>query len=116
MAEISPLKANIGIGYDYDDLLSAKLDIVTTADWDDFDGDNGEQPLDGYTAVNLKINKEFINGMGITLGVDNILDETYTTTNTYKDLTLIMTGSNVGDTMLLNEPGRYFYLNASYRF
>ncbi len=116
LAEISPLKANLGVGYDYDDSLSAKLDIVAAADWDDYDSDNGEQPLDGYTVLNLKVKKEFNNGIGLTFGVDNILDEAYTTTNTYKDLTLIMTSEAVGDTMLLNEPGRYFYLNASYKF
>jgi iron complex outermembrane receptor protein len=116
LAEISPLKANIGIGYDYDSTFSAKLDIVAASTWDNYDGDNGEQELDGYSVLNLKINKEFNNGIGITIGVDNILDETYTTTNTYKDLTLITTGAGVDDVMLLNEPGRYFYMNASYKF
>jgi iron complex outermembrane receptor protein len=48
--------------------------------------------------------------------VDNILDETYTTTNTYKDLTLITTGSAIDNIMLFNEPGRYFYINGSYKF
>jgi len=120
LAEISPLKANIGVGYDYDSSLSAKLDIIAATDWDDFDADNGEQAIDAYTVLNFKIHKEFTNGIGVTVGVDNILDETYTTTNTYKDLTLITTGTTTGtavdDVMLLNEPGRYFYLNASYKF
>ncbi len=120
LAEINPLKANIGIGYDYDHSLSAKLDMVAVADWDDYDADNGEQALDGYTVLNLKVNKEFSNGIGLTFGVDNILDEAYATTNTYRDLTLITTGTAAGtavdDVMLLNEPGRYFYLNASYKF
>jgi len=120
LAEISPLKANLGATYDYDDSLSAKLDVVTVSDWSDYDSDNGEQAIDGYTVLNLKVNKEFSNGIGITFGIDNILDEAYTTTNTYKDLTLITTGtvtdSSVDDVMLLNEPGRYFYLNASYKF
>ena len=120
LAEISPIKANIGIGYDYDDSLSAKLDIVAVGDWKDYDSDNGEQAIDNYTVLNLKVNKEFSNGIGITIGVDNIFDEAYTTTNTYKDLTLITTGTTAGtavdDVMLLNEPGRYFYINASYDF
>jgi iron complex outermembrane receptor protein len=49
----------------------------------------------------------------LTAGVDNMLDKTYATTNTYKDLILMTDGS---DTMLINEPGRYVYLNASYAF
>ncbi|MCH9813476.1 MAG: TonB-dependent receptor [Epsilonproteobacteria bacterium] len=116
LAEISPLRAVIGLGYDYDSTLGAKLDVIGVSDWDDYDADNGEQALDGYIVLNLKVNKEFSNGIGITVGVDNILDETYTTTNTYKDLTLISTGAEINEIMLLNEPGRYFYLNASYKF
>lgn len=120
LAEISPLKANLGVGYDYDDSMNAKLDIIAVSDWDTYDSDNGEQALDGYMVLNAKINKEFSNGIAITLGVDNILDETYSTTNTYKDLTLITTStaadSAVDNVMLLNEPGRYFYINASYKF
>ena len=116
LAEISPLKANIALAYDYDDSLSAKLDLVSASSWDKFDSDNGEQALDAYTVLNLKINKEYKNGLDITFGVDNILDKLYTTTNTYRDLTLISTGSKITDTMLLNEPGRYVYLNATYKF
>ena len=116
LADISPLKTIIGLNYDYDDSLSAKLNMTSVADWEDFDSDNGEQALDGYTVFNLKINKSFSNGINLTFGVDNILDETYTTTNTYKDLTLITTGTAIDDVMLLNEPGRYFYINGSYKF
>jgi len=120
LAEISPLKANIGVGYDYDASLSAKLDVIAVSDWDTYDSDNGEQALDGYMVFNAKMNKEFSNGISITVGVDNVLDETYSTTNTYKDLTLITTSTKtdaaVDNVMLLNEPGRYFYINASYKF
>jgi len=120
LADISPLKANITLGYDYDESLAAQLNIITASNWDDYDSDNGEQALDGYMVLNAKIDKTFSNGISVTLGVDNILDETYSTTNTYKDLTLITTSTAtnkaVDNVMLLNEPGRYFYLNASYKF
>ena len=120
LAEISPLKANLGVGYDYDDSLNAKLDIIAASDWDTYDSDNGEQKMDGYMVLNAKVSKEFDGGIKVTLGVDNILDETYSTTNTYKDLTLITTStatdSAVDNVMLLNEPGRYVYLDVSYKF
>ncbi len=120
LAEISPLKANIGIHYDYDDTLSSQFTVIAASDWDTYDSDNGEQKLDGYMVLNAKIKKEFSNGIALTLGVDNILNETYTTTNTYKDLTLITTSTAtdnaIDNVMLLNEPGRYFYINASYKF
>ena len=44
--------------------------------------------------------------------MDNIWDRTYAISNTQKDLTLVG-----GDkTMLLNEMGRYSYINAKYQF
>jgi len=75
--------------------------------------ENGEQELAGYGVINLKTSREFDNGVTLLLGVDNLLDKTYTTTNTYKDLILMTDNS---DTMLINEPGRYIYLNATYQF
>ena len=58
---------------------------------------------------NYKVTKSF----DVTLGVDNIFDKTYAVSNTYRDLTLISGG---GDVMLLNEPGRYAYINLHYSF
>jgi len=44
-----------------------------------------------------------------------VLDKTYAISNTYKDLILIDDASN-DPIMMMNEPGRYFYVNASYTF
>ncbi len=73
----------------------------------------GEQELAGYGVLNFKTSREFDNGVEVTFGVNNLLDKTYTTTNTYKDLILMTDNS---DTMLINDMGRYIYLNAKYRF
>lgn len=118
LAEINPLKANIGVGYDYDSSLGAKLDMIAVSDWTAYDADNGEQKLGGFAVINVKVNKSFDNGLGLTLGVDNLLDKTYATANTYRDLTLVAASADVAvdEVMLLNDPGRYFYINASYKF
>jgi len=50
----------------------------------------------------------------VTAGVDNLLDKTYAVNNTYKDLILLTDGA--GDVMLINEPGRYYYINGTYKF
>ena len=113
LADISPLKLNASATYDYDDAGNIQLSFVAVDRWDDIDSDNGEQELAGYGVVNLKTSREFDNGLILLLGVDNLLDKTYTTTNTYKDLILMTDNS---DTMLINEPGRYFYLNGTYKF
>ena len=46
-------------------------------------------------------------------GINNLFDETYAVSNTYKGLTLV-TGAN--GTMLMNEPGRNVYANVTYNF
>ena len=83
-------------------------------DWDNYDGDNGEQNIDSYAVVNLKIQHAINRNIELTAGMDNVFDETFATTNTYKDLTLLL--DTTGEVMLINEPGRYVYVNASYRF
>ena len=113
LADITPLKFNLTASYDYDENGMVELSMVASDRWDEVDSDNGEQTLAGYAVFNLKTSREFDNGMVLTAGVDNALDKTYTTTNTYKDLILMTDGS---DTMLINEAGRYFYLNAKYKF
>jgi len=114
LPSIPPLKANLGINYDYDDTLSLRAELVASAKWKDYDADNGEQAISGWGVVNLKASKSFENGLKLTVGVDNLFDKAYAVSNTYKDLNLV--SGSTGDVMLLNEPGRYVYVNFSYKF
>jgi iron complex outermembrane receptor protein len=113
LAEIPPLKVNLAMNYEYSDSLMFNAEMIAASKWKNYDADNGEQPLDGYAAVNLKATKGFSNGFELTVGVDNLFDKTYAVSNTYRDLTLINAG---GYTMLMNEPGRYLYANLKYQF
>jgi iron complex outermembrane receptor protein len=113
LAEIPPLKVNLGLNYDYAPRSSARVELVAADKWSDFDGDNGEQELDAYSVVNLKVTHAINRNIELTGGVDNVFDKTYAVSNTYQDLTLLSAG---GVVMLMNEPGRYLYLNAAYKF
>ncbi len=113
LAEIPPYKLTLAMNYDYAAGSSARAEVVSAGAWSRYDSDNGEQAIDGYSVLNLKATHAYSDAIELTLGIDNVLDETYATSNTYKDLTLLTTG---GDVMLMNEPGRYVYMNASYRF
>ena len=113
LPNVLPLKANTAVVYDYDESLSAKLSAVMAKGWSDYDADNGEQKISGYTVFNLKVEKDITKRLEATLGVDNILDRTYAITNTYADMILTSGG---GIPMLLNEPGRYYYCNLTYRY
>jgi iron complex outermembrane receptor protein len=115
MPEIPPFKFNGAVNYEYDDTLKLKAEVIASDEWADFDADNGEQELDAYAVVNLKGTKAFGKHFELTVGIDNLLDKTYAVSNTYKDLTLLSTGTS-GDVMLLNEPGRYIYTNIKYKF
>jgi len=114
LAEISPLKANVALHYDYSNNNTASIELVAVDAWDDFDADNGEQAISGYGVVNMKVKHDVTNAFELAVGIDNVFDKTFATTNTYKDLTLLADGS--GDVMLINEPGRYLYVNATYKF
>jgi iron complex outermembrane receptor protein len=113
LAEIPPMKLNIAANYAFDNTASAKIELIAADAWSNYDEENGEQELDAWQVVNIKAQKTFLNSLELTVGIDNIADNAYAVSNTYKDLTL-MTGDT--DVMLLNEPGRYVYTNLKYQF
>ena len=114
MADIPPFKLNAAVNYDYDSELNLRAEVIAANDWDNIDYENGEQKIDGYAVLNLKATKNFGKNIELTLGVDNVFDETYAVSNTYKDLVLLAVPGN--EVMLMNEPGRYFYTNLKYTF
>lgn len=114
LAEIPPLKLNAALNYEPSSAHTLKVEVIAADAWNDFDSDNGEQKIDAYAILNLKYAYRFAKKYGVTLGVDNLFNRVYNTTNTYKDLTLI--ADTNGDVMLINEPGRYAYVNLSYKY
>ncbi|CAA6817492.1 MAG: TonB-dependent receptor [uncultured Sulfurovum sp.] len=115
MPDIAPLKVNAALNYDYDESLNLRAEVIASDSWSDFDAENGEQALDSYAVLNFKGSKQFGKNIELTVGIDNVLDETYAVSNTYKDLVLLPTVGN-NEVMLMNEPGRYFYTNLKYTF
>ncbi len=114
LPEIPPLKGNIALNWDYMEKSGFRAELVAADAWTRYDADNGEQHIAGWGVVNLKVRHQVTERVAVTAGVDNLFDKTYAVNNTYKDLTLLEAGG--GEVMLLNEPGRYLYLNASYSF
>ena len=115
MPEIPPFKFNLAANYEYDESLTFKAELIGSDEWTDFDVENGEQALDTYVVLNLKSTKNFGKNIELTVGIDNVLDDTYAVSNTYNDLILLpTTGDN--NVMLMNEPGRYVYANVKYKF
>lgn len=114
LADIAPLRGNIKATYEYQANSTASLELQASDKWRDIDSDNGEQELDAWAILNFKLKHQINKKFDFTIGVNNIFDETYAQSNTYADLTLVVTGTS--DVMLLNEPGRYIYTNLDFKF
>jgi len=114
MPDIAPFKFNAAVNYDVRDDLSFRAEVIAADTWDTIDYENGEQVLDAYTVLNLRVTKSFGKSFEVLVGVDNVFDSTYAVSNTYKDLILLSTPNN--EVMLMNEPGRYAYVNLRYTF
>jgi len=114
MPDIAPFKFNAAVNYDARDDLSFRAEVIAADTWDNIDYENGEQVLDAYTVLNLRATKSFGKSFEVLVGIDNVFDSTYAVSNTYKDLILLSTPNN--EVMLMNEPGRYAYVNLRYTF
>ncbi len=114
LADIAPLRSKLSASYEYMANSVATLEFHRSEKWSDYDADNGEQELDAWNILNLKVEHTFSKMIDLTVGVNNILDETYAMSNTYSDITLVTAGAD--DVMLLNEPGRYLYTNLNLKF
>jgi iron complex outermembrane receptor protein len=115
LADIAPLKGRLAYTYEYAQDSKFKIEGLGADTWSNYDADNGEQELGAYAVLNLKLEHQYDNGLGVAIGVDNVTNQTYIVSNTYKDLILV-SGDLNDEVMLINEPGRYFYANISYKY
>jgi iron complex outermembrane receptor protein len=115
LADIAPLKGRVAYTWEYTNKSKFKIEGLAADTWSDYDADNGEQEIGAWAVLNLKVDHRYSNGFGIAVGIDNVTNQTYAISNTYKDLILV-TGDPSDEVMLINEPGRYFYANLSYKF
>ncbi len=113
LADIIPLRGTFALNYEPDMKTKASFEMVAQKSWTAYDADNGEHKLSGFATANLKYQTMINHKWTITLGVDNLFDKTYQSSNTYNDLTLVQAG---GAKVGLNNPGRYGYINISYKF
>ncbi len=113
LADISPLRANIGLNYEKG-VHTFNTTVLLSDKWNDIDEQYAEQDIDSYAVLNLKYNNQINKSLDVTLGVDNIFDVTYAVSNTYADIGIA--DSFTGEKTMINEPGRYIYVNLRYRF
>ena len=114
LADMAPLRGNLAANYEYMSNSIVTAEVQASDKWSDYDKDNGEQEIDAWAILNLKVKHAINKNFDFTLGVNNLFDETYAQSNTYADLNLVTSGAS--DVMLMNEPGRYVYTNLDFRF
>ena len=114
LADMSPIRGNLALNYEYKNNSIASVELRASDKWSNFDKDNGEQELGAWAVLNLKVKHAVNKNFDFTLGINNLLDETYAISNTYADLILLTGGTT--DVMLVNEPGRYIYTNLTFKF
>ncbi|MFA6741514.1 MAG: TonB-dependent receptor [Arcobacteraceae bacterium] len=112
LAEIPPLKGNLALNYEmYKSKYTAE--VIAVDKWNSYDSSAKEQELSGYSLFNLKYTNQLHKNIGLTLGMDNVFDKVYNSTNTYQDVSYVTVAS---ERVLFNDPGRYGYVNLKYSF
>lgn len=107
VAEIPPLNGRVALRYDTG-LYFGELEMVAFATQYKVDSDVNEQRTSGYAVLNLKAGVNY-KSLTVNAGVDNLLDKKY-----YSYLSYVRNPFSTG--VKVPEPGRTFYLSASYSF
>ena len=111
LAQIPPMHGRLALSYD-DGEWYVMAESIMSAGWSDYDSDNGERDVGGWGVINLKASRAINDTISLHFGVDNLFDKTYAVNNTYVGRALIGGRTPV----LINEPGRYMYVNMSMSF
>jgi iron complex outermembrane receptor protein len=109
VAEIPPLKARLALRYDKG-IYFGEVETVLSATQSRVDADLNEQKTSGYGVVNVKVGGNF-KGFTLTAGIDNVFDKKY-----FEHLSYLRNPFAMPPSVKVPEPGRTFYINASYNF
>jgi iron complex outermembrane receptor protein len=107
VAEIPPLKTRLALRYDRG-MYFGEVETILSATQNRVDTDLNEQKTSGYGVVNIKVGGNF-KGFTLTAGIDNVFDKKYFEHLSYRR-------DPFASGVKVPEPGRTFYINASYTF
>jgi iron complex outermembrane receptor protein len=109
VAEIPPLKTRLALRYDKG-MYFGEVETILSTTQDRVDTDLNEQRTSGYGVVNIKVGGNF-KGFTINAGIDNVFDKKY-----FEHLSYLRSPFAMPPSVKVPEPGRTFYINASYTF
>lgn len=109
LGEIPPLSGRVAGIWDFHEQASLTAETLLADAQEDLDTDLGEQRIDGYAILNLRLSWQVSDTFRLGVGVDNIFDETYAVNNAY-----LRDPFSAG--VVVNEPGRFAYARLTARF
>ncbi|MFN3599615.1 MAG: TonB-dependent receptor domain-containing protein, partial [Aquificaceae bacterium] len=107
VAEVPPLKGRLGVRYDTG-MWYTEAELLASATQNKVDSDLRETETSGYGIVNLKAGMNY-RGFTINAGVENLFDKKY-----FEHFSYVRNPFSAG--VKIPEPGRSFYVSASYQF
>ncbi len=109
LGEIPPLSGRIAGVWSFHEQASLTAETLLADAQEDLDTDLGEQRIDGYAVLNLRLSWQLSEIFRLGLGLDNVFDETYAVNNAY-----LRDPFSAG--VVVNEPGRFAYARLTARF
>lgn len=109
LGEIPPLSGRAAAVWTPADDLRVTAEGLFADAQEDLDSDLGEQRLDGYAVLNLRLSWQANETLRLGAGIDNVFDETYAVHNAYLR-------DPFSSGAVVNEPGRFLYLRVAARF
>ena len=89
--------------------FSARAEAQFQDTLDRIDPDLGEREVSGWGVVNMAASYQFSESLSLSAGVDNLFDKTYAVSNAF-----VRDPFRAG--VVVNEPGRFFFLRAGLEF
>jgi iron complex outermembrane receptor protein len=106
LAEIPPLRGSLALKYAMES-FSTTIELRYQDTYDRVDPDLNEQPIDGWTTVNVRLRWKVTETVTFSAGIDNLFDETYAVANSF-----IRDPFSSG--VIVHEPGRFAYVRLQF--
>jgi len=107
VAEVPPLTARLALRYDTGAWF-VEPEVIATGTQNKVDSDLNETKTSGYGIMNIKAGINY-KGLALIAGVDNVFDKKYFLHHSY-------VRNPFASGVKVPEPGRQFYVSASYSF
>jgi len=116
LGQMAPLKGMLALNYKSSQAGQEEGGFFGTVEWvhsnasTEIDADAGEQRLDAWNIMNLRMGYRFAS-CTLHVGIDNLFDKSYTVANSYEWDVIGGTGANPA---IVSEPGRFVYATLGY--